>query len=91
MVGDKNRGANPTQYRDPELYEAFYSSIAIPCSEDYFYGYDLVLSKSVDTYIKVIINYVYISGYVINLAATKLAVRCLTLCHNLCLFFHNSW
>ncbi|BFZ12596.1 hypothetical protein BsWGS_15635 [Bradybaena similaris] len=50
--GDKNRGANPTQYRDPELYEAFYSSIAIPCSEGYFYGYDLVLSKSVDTYIK---------------------------------------
>lgn len=87
MVGDKNRGANPTQYRDPELYEAFYSSIAIPCSEDYFYGYDLVLSKSVDTYIKVIINYVYISGYVINLAATKLAVCCLTLCHYLCLFF----
>ncbi|CAG5124904.1 unnamed protein product, partial [Candidula unifasciata] len=50
--GDKNRGANPTQYRDPELYEAFYSSIALPCDEENFYGYDLVFSKSVDTYIK---------------------------------------
>ncbi|XP_005096334.1 phosphoethanolamine N-methyltransferase 3 isoform X2 [Aplysia californica] len=50
--GNKDRGANPTEYRDPELYEAFYSSTTMPCDENNFYGFDLVVSKSVDTYIK---------------------------------------
>ncbi|RUS82646.1 hypothetical protein EGW08_009599 [Elysia chlorotica] len=50
--GDKKRGANPTHYRDPEKYEAFYSSVSQPCDSDNIYGYDLVVSKSVDTYIK---------------------------------------
>ncbi|CAL1532532.1 unnamed protein product [Lymnaea stagnalis] len=50
--GDKDRGNNPTQYRNPELYEAYYSSVMIPCDDQNFYGFDLVVSKSVHTYIK---------------------------------------
>ncbi|XP_059147708.1 uncharacterized protein LOC131935364 [Physella acuta] len=50
--GDKDRGVNPTQYRQPELYEAYYSSVTIPCDKNNFYGFDLVVSKSVHTYIK---------------------------------------
>jgi len=43
---------NPTEYRNPELYESFYSTTTIPCDANNFYGFDLVVSKSVDTYIK---------------------------------------
>ncbi|GFR69938.1 phosphoethanolamine N-methyltransferase-like [Elysia marginata] len=50
--GDKMRRMNPTQYRDPEKYEAFYSSVTQPCDSDNIYGYDLVVSKSVETYVK---------------------------------------
>lgn len=50
--GDKKRSMNPTQYRDPEKYEAFYSSVTLPCDTENVYGYDLVVSKSVDTYVK---------------------------------------
>ncbi|GFO25062.1 phosphoethanolamine N-methyltransferase-like [Plakobranchus ocellatus] len=50
--GDKKRGENPTRYRDPEIYEAFYSSVQLPRDSDSIYGYDLVVSKSVDTYVK---------------------------------------
>ncbi|KAH9488113.1 Phosphoethanolamine N-methyltransferase 3 [Bulinus truncatus] len=50
--GDKDRGFNPSQYRQPELYEAYYSSVTVPCDADNFYGFDLVVSKSVHTYIK---------------------------------------
>jgi len=50
--GDKSRTDNPTKYRNPEVYEAFYSSATMTCDENNFYGFDLVVSKSVDTYIK---------------------------------------
>ncbi|GFO25066.1 phosphoethanolamine N-methyltransferase-like, partial [Plakobranchus ocellatus] len=50
--GDKKRGENPTRYRDPEIYEAFYSLVQLPRDSDSIYGYDLVVSKSVDTYVK---------------------------------------
>ncbi|KAL8604014.1 hypothetical protein ACOMHN_039058 [Nucella lapillus] len=50
--GDKKRGHNPTQYRDPALYEAFLSSVTIPVDEKNVFGFDMVLSKAVETYIK---------------------------------------
>ncbi|KAK7505822.1 hypothetical protein BaRGS_00003093 [Batillaria attramentaria] len=50
--GDKSRSSNPTQYRDPALYEAFLASTTIPRDAESVYGFDMVLSKSVETYIK---------------------------------------
>lgn len=50
--GNKKRGYNPTQYREPSMYEALIASTTIPIDEQHVYGYDMVLSKSVDTYIK---------------------------------------
>ncbi|KAH9503430.1 Phosphoethanolamine N-methyltransferase 3 [Bulinus truncatus] len=50
--GDKVRGVNPTFYREPEQYEALYSSVTVPNGVNHYYGFDLVLSKSVHTYIK---------------------------------------
>ncbi|XP_050397141.2 uncharacterized protein LOC126815505 isoform X2 [Patella vulgata] len=50
--GNIPRKSNPTNYRDTDMYEAFYSSVSIPCDENHSYGFDLVLSKAVDAYIK---------------------------------------
>jgi len=50
--GNKDRTMNPTQYRNPEVYESFYSTCTQPCDSQSFYGFDLVVSKSVDAYIK---------------------------------------
>ncbi|XP_076449925.1 uncharacterized protein LOC143286185 isoform X2 [Babylonia areolata] len=50
--GDHSRQQNPTQYRDPSHYEAFLASVTIPVDEKNVYGYDMVLSKCVETYIK---------------------------------------
>ncbi|KAI8790401.1 phosphoethanolamine N-methyltransferase [Biomphalaria glabrata] len=47
--GNKTRGANPTFYREPEQYEAFYESLTSPCG---LYGFNLLFSKAVQTYIK---------------------------------------
>ncbi|XP_059144451.1 uncharacterized protein LOC131931640 [Physella acuta] len=35
--------------RDAEVYEAFYSSVTAQCDSDSFYGFDLILSKSIDS------------------------------------------
>ena len=53
VSGDITRPKNPTQYRDPSLYEAFITSTTIPVDDKNVYAFDMVLSKSVETYIKV--------------------------------------
>ncbi|XP_064611284.1 uncharacterized protein LOC135475355 [Liolophura sinensis] len=49
--GNIPRGQNPTKYRDPALYDALFRSVVVQ-EAGRSYGLELVLSKSVDTYIK---------------------------------------
>ena len=53
VSGNLSRTVNPTQYRDPSHYEAFIASTTMPVDGTNVYGFDMVLSKSVETYIKV--------------------------------------
>ncbi|KAH9503431.1 hypothetical protein Btru_067923 [Bulinus truncatus] len=41
--------SDSVQIREIEIYEAFYSSVSLVCDSDNFYGFDLVLSKSLDS------------------------------------------
>ncbi|XP_070197643.1 uncharacterized protein [Littorina saxatilis] len=50
--GNRARTVNPTQYRDPSVYEAFLASTTIAMDDKHVFGFDTVLSKSVETYIK---------------------------------------
>uniref|UniRef100_A0A2C9L659 phosphoethanolamine N-methyltransferase n=1 Tax=Biomphalaria glabrata TaxID=6526 RepID=A0A2C9L659_BIOGL len=38
--------------REIEVYEAFYSSVSVPCDSDSFYGFDLVLSRTSEATLK---------------------------------------
>ena len=52
--GDKKRKANPSQYRDPTLYNAMFSMLTVPTENpNEVYGFELVLSRPVNSYIKV--------------------------------------
>lgn len=54
LAGDRSREANPTQYRDPDVYDALFQSVAIPAEDKSgTYVYEMTLSKPVDTYILV--------------------------------------
>ncbi|WAR11785.1 PEAMT-like protein [Mya arenaria] len=51
--GNKKRSVNPTKYRDPSLYMAMFTMITIPTeNEDEVFGFELVLSRSLTSYIK---------------------------------------
>ena len=52
--GDKKREANPSQYRDPSLYNAMFSMLTIQTEDpNEVHGFELVLSRPVNSYIKV--------------------------------------
>ncbi len=56
LTGDTGRGGfNPTQYRSPAAYFALLQSASIPYQESpqQVYGFELVMAKSVQAYIKV--------------------------------------
>ena len=71
VSGDKARTSNPSQYRDPKLYNAMFSMLSIPTENpNEVFGFELVLSKAVNSYIKVKdnafriwINYCFLSHY----------------------------
>lgn len=51
--GNKKRANNPTKYRDPAMYMAMFTMLTVPTdSEEEVYGFELVLSKPVNSYIK---------------------------------------
>ncbi|XP_041376534.1 phosphoethanolamine N-methyltransferase-like isoform X2 [Gigantopelta aegis] len=50
--GNKLSKDNPTHYRDPVWYEAMFNATTADCDGKHCYGFDLVLSRSVDIYIK---------------------------------------
>lgn len=51
--GDKPRDQNPTNYRDPALYEAIFNSVTMPSEEEgMVYGLDLVFRKPLTSYVK---------------------------------------
>lgn len=51
--GNKPRTNNPSYYRDVLVYEALFTSVTIPTEDGKgFYGFDTILSRPVDTYIK---------------------------------------
>lgn len=51
--GDKKRKANPSQYRDPSLYNAMFSMLTIQTEDpNEVHGFELVLSRPVNSYIK---------------------------------------
>ncbi|KAL4234230.1 hypothetical protein ACF0H5_005881 [Mactra antiquata] len=51
--GNKKRQSNPTKYRDPALYMAMFTMITVPAENDgEVYGFELVLSRSLTSYIK---------------------------------------
>ena len=52
--GNSPRSSNPTQYRDPSDYNALVQSVSLPTEDGSgSYGFELVLSRSVQTYVKV--------------------------------------
>ncbi|XP_077982671.1 uncharacterized protein LOC144437578 [Glandiceps talaboti] len=52
--GDRKRNVNPSVYRSPSLYNALFQSVsqAIDGDKDMVMGFDVVYTKSVQTYIK---------------------------------------
>lgn len=53
-TGDKPRKNNPTNYREPGLYEAIFNSVTQPTDEEgVVYGFDLVFRKPLTSYVKV--------------------------------------
>lgn len=51
--GDKPRQSNPTNYRDPALYEAIFNSVTLPSDEEgQVYGFDLVFKKPLTSYVR---------------------------------------
>ncbi|ESO87855.1 hypothetical protein LOTGIDRAFT_219756 [Lottia gigantea] len=50
--GNKPRQNNPTNYREDIKYDAMFSAANIPYDETHNYGFDLVFSTAVVTYIK---------------------------------------
>ena len=54
FVGNKKRKLNPTKYRDPAIYMAMFTMITIPTeNEDEVFGFELVLSRPLNSYIRV--------------------------------------
>lgn len=54
FVGNKKRKLNPTKYRDPAMYMAMFTMLTIPTeNEDEVFGFELVLSRPLNSYIKV--------------------------------------
>lgn len=54
FVGNKKRGNNPTKYRDPAVYMAMFSMLTVPTeNSDEVFGFELVLSRPLNSYIKV--------------------------------------
>ena len=52
--GNSPRGVNSTEYRDPSVYNALFQSVSLPTEEGSgSYGFELVLSRSIQTYVKV--------------------------------------
>lgn len=52
--GNKKRQTNPSKYRDPALYMAMFTMITIPTeTADEHFGFELVLSRPVNSYIKI--------------------------------------
>lgn len=51
--GNKKRENNPTKYRDPALYMAMFTMLTVPTeNEDEVFGFELVLSRPLTSYIK---------------------------------------
>ena len=58
ISGDKKRQKNPSKYRDPSLYHAMFFVLSIPSDNpNEVFGFELVLSKPVSSYIKVSLIY----------------------------------
>ena len=64
ILGNKERSFNPTEYREPALYEAFFRSAVLPTDDpEEVYGFDLVLQRQLMSYYKVFFKHI-LQGYI---------------------------